>query len=93
MFTALLLMLKTGIGWRDLPNEVREGEKTVHRRLKEWTNQGLWSAICEQLLAKLRAIGRLDVAEVLIDGGLVKAPHGGEKLGPTQRIESVAAVS
>jgi transposase len=93
VFTALLFMLKTGIGWRDLPTEVGASEKTVRRRLKEWTNQGLWSAICEQLLAKLRAIGRLDVAEVLIDGGLVKAPHGGEKWGPTQRIEGVAAVN
>lgn len=93
VFTCLIFMLKTGIGWRDLPTELGASEKTVRRRLKAWSDQGLWTAIFHRLLTKLRAAGRLDLAEVLIDAGLIKAPCGGEKSVPTQRIEAVAAVN
>ena len=92
VFTSLVFFLKTGIGWRDLPTELGASQCTVRRRLKAWTEVGLWDAITEQLLAKLRAAGRLDVAEVLIDGGLVKAPHGGKKRGRT-RLTAVAAAA
>ena len=93
VFTCVLFMLKTGIGWRDLPTELGASEKTVRRRLKAWNDQGLWRAIFHQLLAKLRAAGRLDLTEVLVDGGLIKAPCGGENADPTLRIEAEPAAS
>lgn len=93
VFTCVVFMLKTGIGYRRLPTELGASEKTVRRRLKSWAEIGFWEAIFEQLLTKLRRTGPLDLAEVLIDGGLVKAPCGGEKLARTQRIEVVAAVN
>jgi len=93
VFTCLLFMLKTGIGWRDLPTELGASEKTVRRRLKAWSEQELWTAIFHQLLTKLRAAGRLDLEEVLIDGGLIKAPCGGEKSAPTLRTEAGVAVN
>jgi len=86
VFTCLVFMLKTGIGWRDMPSELGACEKTVRARLKQWSEQGLWGRIFEQLLAKLNSIGAIDLAEVLIDGGLVKAPCGGEKWAQIQRI-------
>ena len=93
VFTCIVFMLKTGIGYRDLPTEMGASEKTVRRRLKAWSEQGLWDAIFERLLTKLRVVGRLDLAEVLIDGGLLKAPCGGENAAPTQRIADVVAVN
>jgi transposase len=93
VFTCMLFMLKTGIGWRDLPTELGASEKTVRRRLNAWKQQGLWTAIFHQLLSKLRAAGRLDLAEVLIDGGLIKAPCGGENADRTPQIEAAAAVN
>ena len=93
IFTCLIFMLKTGIGWRDLPTELGASEKTVRRRLKAWSEQGLWTAIFHQLLTKLRAAGRLDLEEVLIDGGLIKAPCGGEKSVPIRPIEAGSAVN
>ena len=93
VFTCVLFMLKTGIGWRDLPTELGASEKTVRRRLKAWNDQGLWEAIFHQLLARLRAAGRLDLTEVLVDGGLIKAPCGGENADPIPRIEAALAVS
>ena len=93
VFACILLVLKTGIGWRDFPTELGASEKTVRRRLKAWTDAGLWEAISLRLLTKLRAAGRLDLAEVLIDGGLVKAPCGGEKSDRAPSIAGVAAAS
>ena len=93
MFTCMVFMLKTGIGWRDLPAELGASEKTVRRRLKLWTEQGLWTKIFHQLLTRLRSAGRLDLAEVLIEGGLIKAPYGGEKSDATRPIAGVAEVN
>ena len=93
VFTCIVFMLKTGIGWRDLPTELGASEKTVRRRLKVWSEQELWSKIFHRLLTKLRKVGRLDLAEVLIDGGLLKAPCGGEKSAPTPPIAVVAAAN
>jgi transposase len=93
VFTCLLFVLKTGIAWEDLPLELGASEKTVRRRLKIWSDAGLWRRIFHQLLTRLRAAGKLDLAEVLIDGGLYKAPLGGEKLAPTQRTAVAAAVN
>lgn len=93
VLTCILFVLKTGIAWDDLPLELGCSEKTCRRRLREWTEAGLWTKIFHRLLAKLRAAGRLDLAEVLVDGGLVKAPLGGQKQARTQRTEAAAAVS
>ena len=77
VFTLLVFRLKTGIGWRDLPIEMGASQSTVRRRFKQWTELGLWGLIVERLLTRLKADGRLELAEVLIDGGLIKAPCGG----------------
>lgn len=93
VFTCLVFVLKTGIGWRDLPTEMGASEKTVRRRLKQWTETGLWVAIFQHLLTRARAAGRLDLIEVLVDGGLVKAPCGGEKSAPTRPTGAALAVN
>ncbi|TWU58404.1 hypothetical protein Poly59_13150 [Rubripirellula reticaptiva] len=77
-------MLKTEIGWRDLPTELETSEKAIRRRLKSWTEQGLWATIFHQLLTRLRASGRLDLADVLVDSGLIQSPCVGEKSAPTR---------
>lgn len=86
VFTCLLFVLKTGIGWRDLPTEMGASEKTVRRRMQAWSEQRLWDRISSQLLSKLRAAGRLDLTEVLVDGGLIKAPCGGENAAQIRSI-------
>ena len=93
VFTSIVFLLKTGIGWRDLPIELGASSRTVRRRLKAWTDQGLWTAIAAKLFTRLRAAGRLDLAEVLVDGGLLKAPCGGENAVRTLRTAAAAAAS
>lgn len=93
VFTLLVFRAKTGLGWRDLPTEMGASQCTVRRRLKEWTELGLFSRIVNRLLTRLKADGRLDLADVLIDGGLLKAPCGGENRARTQRTEDAVAAS
>lgn len=93
VFTCIVFVLKTGIAWEDLPLELGCSYKTCKRRLREWTEAGVWDRLFVQLLARLRALGRLDLADVLIDAGLIKAPLGGHRRAPTPRIGAGSAAS
>ena len=94
VLTAVLFVLKTGIGWKDLPTEAfGVSYKTCTRRIDEWTDQGIWQQIHELFLAKLRGADLLDWSRVLVDCSLVKAPLGGENAGRTRRIGAARAVS
>lgn len=94
VLTAVLFVLKTGIGWKDLPTEAfGVSYKTCTRRIDEWTDQGIWQQIHELFLAKLRGADLLDWSRVLVDCSLVKAPLGGENAGRTRRIAADREVS
>lgn len=87
VLTAILFVLKTGLGWEDLPTEAfGVSYKTCLRRIGEWTEIGLWQQMHELFLAKLRAADALDWSRVIVDTSLVKAPLGGPKRGRTRRI-------
>jgi transposase len=93
VFTCIVFVLKTGIGWEDLPLELGCSYKTCKRRLAEWTALGIWQKVLLHLLTKLRSADNLELADVLIDAGLVKAPLGGQKPAPTRPIGAVLAAS
>lgn len=94
VLTAILFVLKTGIGWKDLPTEAfGVSYKTCTRRIDEWTDTGLWQRMHELFLAKLRGADLLDWSRVLVDTSLVKAPLGGPKRAQTRRIGAARAVS
>lgn len=94
VLTAILFILKTGIGWKDLPTEAFGcSYKTCTRRLRTWSRLGLWQRMHELLLARLRGAERLDWSRVLVDCSLVKAPLGGPKRGPIPRIAAARARS
>lgn len=94
VLTAVLFVLKTGIGWKDLPTEAfGVSYKTCTRRIDDWTDQGIWQQIHELFLAKLRGADLLDWSRVLVDCSLVKAPLGGENAGRTRPIAADRAVS
>jgi len=93
VLTCVLFVLKTGIAWEDLPLELGCSYKTCSRRLREWTALGIWQEIFQHLLTRLRAAGRLELADVLIDAGMVKAPLGGQKPARTRPIGAAAAAS
>jgi transposase len=94
LLTAVLFVLKTGIGWKDLPTEAFDvSYKTCTRRIDEWTAQGIWQQIHELFPAKLRGADLLDWSRVLVDCSLVKARLGGPKQARTRRIAAAREVS
>lgn len=93
VLTGILFVFKTGIAWEDLPLELGCSEKTCKRRLAEWTDLSLWEQILRHLLRKLRSADGLELADVLIDAGLVKAPLGGQKPARTRPTGPVLAAS
>jgi transposase len=80
----ILFVLKTGIGWEDLPVEMGCGSgMTRWRRLAEWTDAGVWSKLHAMLLAELEYAGKIDWSKAAVDSSHVRARGGGEKTGPS----------
>lgn len=50
---------------------------TCWRRMRDWTEAGVWPAVHELLLAQLRAAGALDLDRCSVDGSHVRALKGG----------------
>jgi len=59
--TGILFILKTGIAWEDLPQELGCGcGMSSWRRLREWQRSGLWPILQQLLMAKLPEAHRID---------------------------------
>jgi len=92
--TGIIFVLKTGIPWEDLPQEMGCGcGMTCWRRLAEWHEAGVWQELHELLLAKLHAADQLDWSRAIVDSGSIRALGGGKKLVQIPRTERSLAVS
>lgn len=81
--TGILFVLKTGIPWADLPQEMGCGSgMTCWRRLQAWQHAGVWSRRVDLLLTELRQADRIDWSRAAIDGSLTRALGGVEDSGP-----------
>lgn len=87
--TGILFVLKTGIGWEDLPQEMGCGSgMTCWRRLRNWQKAGVWDKIHRTLLNKLRKVDKIDFSRAVVDSASVRAVFGRRK--PVQ-IPQIAA--
>jgi len=94
VLSAILFVLKTGLPWEHLPQELGWGSgMTAWRRLHAWQRKGVWQEIHEVLLARLQAADRLDWSRVIVDSSSVRAMHGGKKRDPIQQIAANPAAS
>jgi transposase len=83
----IVFVLKTGITWQELPREVAGcSGVTCWRRLRDWAEAGVFTAIHELLLDQLRALDRLDLGTAVVDGSHVRALTGGRKRAPRPSI-------
>jgi transposase len=90
----ILFVLRTGIPWEDLPQEMGFGSgMTCWRRLRDWQAAGVWHRLHMLLLAELRGAGRLDFSRVSLDGASVPSPRGARTLGRTPPTAASSAAS
>ncbi len=91
---AILFVLKTGLPWEYLPQELGWGSgMTAWRRLHTWQKRGVWQKVHEVLLAHLQGADQIDWSRAIIDSSSVRAVHGGKKRGPVPRIALSLAAS
>jgi transposase len=79
-FTGILFVLKTGIPWEYLPQEMGCGSgMSCWRRLRDWHKAGVFTRLHRLLLTELRKHEDLDFSRGLVDSASVRAVHGGKK--------------
>jgi len=92
--TGILFVLKTGIPWEFLPQEMGCGSgMTCWRRLRDWQEAGVWSKIHRVLLNRLRAADQIDFSRAVVDSGSIRAVGGAKKPAQTRRIAANPAPS
>ena len=81
--TGILFVLKSGIAWELLPQEMGCGSgMTCWRRLRDWQQAGVWQRLHESFLSQLDAQGELDWSRAAVDSSFARAWGGGEETGP-----------
>lgn len=85
--TGILFVLRTGIPWEYLPQELGCGSgMTCWRRLQEWHQAGVWEKVHRALLDALREGDQIDWSRAVVDSASVRAVLGGRKRAPIPRI-------
>jgi transposase len=75
--TGILFVLKTGIPWEDLPQEMGCGcGMTCWRRLRDWQQAGVWQRIHRVLLDRLREAEQINFSRCAVDSASIRAVGG-----------------
>lgn len=90
----ILFVLRTGIPWEELPQELGFGSgMTCWRRLRDWQAAGVWHKLHLKLLNELRKADKLDFSRFSMDGASVPSPRGARTQAPTRRIGASSVAS
>lgn len=74
----IIYVLRTGVAWRDVPAQaVGCSGVTAWRRLRDWTEAGVWPRLHTALLTELRRADLLELDDCAVDGSHVRALNGG----------------
>jgi transposase len=85
--TGILFVLKSGIPWEMLPQEMGCGSgMTCWRRLRDWQEAGVWERLHLVLLERLAEQEQIDWSRASLDSASVPAPGGALRPGRIQRI-------
>lgn len=87
--TGILFVLKSGIQWELLPQEMSCGSgMTCWRRLRDWQEAGVWEQVHKLLLDKLNQAGEIDWSRAALDSTSIRAKKGAK---PSARIQQIRA--
>lgn len=79
----IIFVLRTGIPWEYLPQEMGCGSGvTCWRRLREWQQRGVWKRLHQVLLEQLAEAGQLDWSRAGLDSRSLPAKRGGAPYRP-----------
>src|SRR5690606_4349801 len=84
---------KTGMNWHDVPEEIGASGQTCWRRMREWTEVGVWDELHRILLDELNRHGKLDLSLAVVDSSSLRALQGGRRSARTRRTAAGAARS
>lgn len=96
--TGILFVLRSGIPWEMLPPEMGCGSgMTCWRRLRDWHEAGVWTALHHALLDRLGVAGEIDWSRASLDAQAVPAPGTAKKgtaspSAPSARTRRIGAV-
>ena len=92
--TGIIFVLKSGIPWEMLPQEMGCGSgMTCWRRLRDWHEIGVWDRLHHVLLDRLGEAGQIDWSRASLDSASAPAKRGATPLGRTRRIAANRARS
>ena len=90
----ILFVLRTGIQWEDLPQEVFHASgMTCWRRLRDWQAAGVWERLQRLLLNELGRAGRINWERAAVDSSSVRALKKGALQDRTRPIVERLAAS
>jgi transposase len=80
--TGIVFVLKGGIPWEVLPQELGYGSGTTcWRRLREWQRADVWRCLHQARVQRLQHASRIDWERASLDSASVPAPGGGGATG------------
>jgi transposase len=78
--TGIVFVLKSGIPWEMLPQEMGCGSgMTCWRRLKEWQEAGVWQKLHRVLLDRLGEAEQIEWERASLDSASIPAKRGAQK--------------
>lgn len=94
VLTGIIFVLKSGIPWEMLPQELGCGSGvTCWRRLRDWQQAGVWERLHQVLLDRLGESDRIDWSRASLDSASLPAKRGAKRPGRIQRIRANRARS
>src|ERR671920_2463886 len=92
--TGIVFVLKSGIPWEMLPQEMGCGSgMTCWRRLREWQEAGVWERLHLILLDRLGEADLIDWERASLDSASIPAKRGDQKPERIRRIREKRARS
>ena len=77
--TGIIFVLKSGIPWELLPQEMGCGSGvTCWRRLRDWQQAGVWERLHRLLLDRLGEADRIDWSRACLDSAAIPAKRGAQ---------------